>query len=138
MQKYGLYYCWVVACIATLASLYFSDVRNLEPCHLCWYQRIAIYPLVIFLGIAAWRQFFKIIPFVLPLVLVGLLISIYQVLIQEIPGWQPIEICGAGPSCTSKVVIGLGFLTIPMLAVLGFLILTILLIWTWKSREPKD
>lgn len=138
IKNYGLYFSWVIACLATLGSLYFSEFRHLEPCHLCWYQRIAIYPLAVILGIAAWRQFLQIIPFALPLVFFGLGLAVYQVLIQEIPGWHPIDLCGAGPSCSTKQVIAFGFLTIPMLAVVGFICLATVLISTWKTREPKD
>ena len=51
-----LYLAWVVALIATLGSLYFSEVRGFVPCVLCWFQRIAMYPLVIVLGVAAFRS----------------------------------------------------------------------------------
>jgi len=137
MHRYGLYICWVWACLMTLGSLYFSDVRHIEPCYLCWYQRIAIYPLVILLGIATWRQFFTIIPFVLPQVILGFLLSVYQVLVQEVPSFRGIDLCGVGPSCTTKIDIGLGVISIPMLALFSFLALSILLFWTWNSREAK-
>ena len=47
---------FVVALLATVGSLYFSEVAHFEPCLLCWYQRIAMYPLVVILGLAAWRD----------------------------------------------------------------------------------
>lgn len=133
MRKYSLYFAWLVACMAMLGSLYFSEVRNIEPCHLCWYQRIVIYPLTIILGMAVYRGFIGIIPYVLPFVVIGILLSSYQVLIQEIPNWQPIELCGAGPSCADKIDIGLGPITIPMLS-LGAL----LLMFTFLLTADKE
>ena len=51
-----LYLAWVVALVATLGSLYLSEVLGYRPCKLCWYQRIAMYPLALMLGIAAFRD----------------------------------------------------------------------------------
>lgn len=44
-----LFACWIVASASTLGSLFFSDVMGFAPCVLCWYQRIAIFPLVLIL-----------------------------------------------------------------------------------------
>jgi len=41
-----LFFAWIVATIATLGSLFLSDVMMCQPCVLCWYQRIAMYPLI--------------------------------------------------------------------------------------------
>lgn len=111
-----------------LLSLYFSDVKNLEPCHLCWYQRICLFPLFIILGIAAFRGFLGIVFYVLPQVACGFLFALYQIAIQEIPGWNPIDMCGAGPSCAEKILIGLGPITIPMVSAAGFFFMGILLV----------
>ncbi len=131
-RRYGLYLTWVIACIATLVSLYFSGIRNLEPCHLCWYQRICLFPLSIILGIATYQGNYRIAPYVLPLVLCGFGFAAYQVAIQEIPGWNPIDMCGAGPSCSEKVNIGLGPITIPMLSATTFVVLAFFIGALWK------
>lgn len=132
MQRYTLYFAWIIVCIATLGSLYYSDVRNLNPCHLCWYQRIVIFPLVVILGIAAYKGFNGIAPYVLPLVGVGILLAAYQVGIQEIPGWQPIDLCGNGPDCKGKTDIGLGPISIPMLSLMALGALFGLLMHAWR------
>ncbi|MCH9626517.1 MAG: disulfide formation protein [Chlamydiales bacterium] len=133
-----LYLAWLFACLGTLVSLYFSEVLKLEPCHLCWYQRIALFPLVFVLGIAAYRSFLDVARYVLPQVIGGFLFAAYQIAIQEIPGWNPIDMCGAGPSCSEKYDIGLGFITIPMLAAGGFLIIGILLLMSWKRHTRRE
>lgn len=137
-KELALYFSWVLACLSVLGSLYFSVIRNLDPCDLCWYQRIALFPLVPILGIAAYRTFFEIIPFVLPQIFLGLLVALYQVGIQEIPNWHPIELCGSGPSCVEKIHIGLGFVTIPMLSAgVFFLMGTLLTYALLQENEPK-
>lgn len=133
IRKYGLYFAWLLSFIGSLLSLYFSDIRHFEPCHLCWYQRICLFPLVIILGMATYNGFRGIVPYVLPQVIIGLLFALYQIAIQEIPGWNPIDICGAGPNCAEKVPIGLGPITIPMLSATGFFVIGLLLAFVWKS-----
>ena len=137
IRNLELYIAWLVASFGTLISFYFSDVRHLEPCHLCWYQRICLFPLVIILGVAAYKSFFDITRYVLPQIIIGFILSIYQIAIQEIPGWNPVDICGAGPSCSEKYDIGLGPITIPMLAALGFFVIGLLLLLSWKRNRLK-
>ncbi|NGX60687.1 MAG: Disulfide bond formation protein C [Chlamydiae bacterium] len=126
-HRYTLYFAWLLVCVGTLISLYYSDIMHKEPCHLCWYQRICLFPLIFSLGIAAYRGFHGIAPYLLPQSILGLLIALYQICIQEIPSWGGIDICGSGPSCSEKSLIGLGPITFPMLSAAGFLILTLLL-----------
>ena len=137
IRKYGLYLAWLFATFGILISLYYSEIRHIEPCHLCWYQRICLYPLFIILGIATYRGFVGIVPYVLPQVIIGLLFSLYQIAIQQIPGWNPIDMCGGGPSCAKKILIGLGPVTLPMLAALGFLLIALCLIAVWRSSRPN-
>lgn len=135
IRRYGIYLAWVVACISTLGSLYFSEIGKLELCHLCWYQRIAIFPMVILLGMAAYKNAKEIIPYALVILCIGLIVSIYMVLIQEIPGWQPIQLCHQGPSCTKKEVIAWGWLTLPILSLVAFVLMIGFLMVAWKKKE---
>lgn len=132
IKRYGLYFTWLLACIGTLISLYFSNVKHLDPCHLCWYQRTCLFPLTVLLGIAAYRGFSEIAIYTLPLALIGLGFALYQIGIQEIPGWNPIDICGAGPSCTERTVV-IGPITIPMLSAALFLSISLLLSFLLKT-----
>ena len=59
LRDNGMHLSWLLALIATLGSLYFSEIMNFIPCKLCWYQRILMYPLVVLLGIAAVRRDYK-------------------------------------------------------------------------------
>ena len=51
-EENGLLFIWIVSAIATLGSLYFSEIRHYEPCKLCWIQRIFMYPIVIMTTVA--------------------------------------------------------------------------------------
>lgn len=127
-KQVALYLAWLLSLFAVGVSFYFSEVVKLEPCHLCWFQRICLFPLALILGIACYRSFFGIAEYVLPLVCIGFLLACYHVLIQEVPGWNALDLCGAGPSCSEKYNIGLGPITIPMLAATGFLTIGLLLL----------
>ena len=76
---------WVVALLATVGSLYFSEIAHFEPCKLCWYQRIAMYPLVVVLGIAALRRDRNGAVYGLALAAIGAVISLYHVALEWVP-----------------------------------------------------
>lgn len=56
IRKYHIAIGWMIATSATLISLFFSEWMELPPCDLCWYQRMAMYPLVLILGIGMYRK----------------------------------------------------------------------------------
>ncbi|NMO94403.1 disulfide oxidoreductase [Paenibacillus lemnae] len=126
-----LYVAWTAAVIATGASLFLSEIWHFTPCELCWYQRIFMYPLVIILGIAAHRRKTHIVPYIMPLPLVGASISIYHIIIQKIPHDTGIAACGA-VSCADDYLNWFGWLTIPMLALTAFLMIALSL---WLARR---
>jgi len=116
---------WIASIAATLGSLYFSEVMHFIPCTLCWYQRIFMYPLAIILGIAAYRNDTGIYRYVLPLSIIGMLISGYHTLLQKIPYLRQFEMCTSGVPCSQDYINWLGFITIPILAFAAFTIITI-------------
>lgn len=132
-----LYIALAQAIIATLGSLYFSEVMNLPPCVLCWYQRIAMYPLVVILAVGIIRKNRDIVLYVLPLSLVGLAISIYHNLLywKIIP--ESIAPCMAGVSCTTKFFEWFGFITIPFLALTAFVVINICMIIFIKNNKQN-
>lgn len=83
IKRWDLFIPWIIACLATIGSLFFSELNHTPPCPLCWYQRIFMYPLAIILGIAAFRGAYRIIMYVLPLTLLGLLVATYHVFLMR-------------------------------------------------------
>jgi disulfide bond formation protein DsbB len=126
---------WVAALIATLGSLYFSEVMHFIPCTLCWYQRIFMYPLAIILGIAFYRNDQGIYRYVLPLSIIGMLISGYHTLLQKLPFLQQFEMCTTGVPCSKDYINWLGFITIPLLAFIAFTVITVSLLML--ARRPR-
>src|SRR3954454_16273986 len=76
-----LWLAWLIAAVAMAGSLYFSEDANFVPCKLCWFQRIAMYPLAVVLLISAlWRDS-GIRRYAVPLATAGGVISAYHYLI---------------------------------------------------------
>ena len=132
-RGFGLYTAWLVAVVATAGSLYFSEVRLFVPCALCWYQRILMYPLVILLGIASYRQDRSIVGYALPLSVLGMGVSMFHYLEQKVPGFRPPSICRSGVPCSQEYINWLGFVTIPFLALIAFTLITVLLVGVARS-----
>lgn len=131
-----LYLAWLVSVIATLGSLYFSEIRGFIPCELCWYQRILMYPLALILGIGTFQNDFSVKRFVLPMAAIGWFISLFHYLEQKVPGFAAIKPCVNGVPCTTQYINWLGFITIPFLALTAFTLI-IVLMFLIKSTENK-
>lgn len=117
---------WSVALIATLGSLYFSEVMKFIPCELCWYQRIFMYPQVFLLAMAFVRKEFMIARYTLMLSVIGGTISSYHYLIQKVTFFRDTApSCGIVP-CTGDYLNWLGFITIPLLALIAFIFIGII------------
>jgi disulfide bond formation protein DsbB len=121
-----LWSAFAVATTAALGSLYLSEVVHLIPCTYCWYQRIAMYPLAIILGIAAWRQDHGIRIYAATLATIGAVISVYHRLIQAYPDLGG-SACSSGVPCTAAYFTLFGFVTIPYMALSAFLLVLSLL-----------
>jgi disulfide bond formation protein DsbB len=125
MKKTLLYIAWTQALVATLGSLFLSEVLHWTPCILCWYQRICMYPLVIILGVGILKEVEDIEFFVLPLTFIGAIISIYHNLLMYRVIPEALFPCAGGVSCTIPYHFWFNFLTVPLLALTGFVVITI-------------
>jgi disulfide bond formation protein DsbB len=123
----ALWLAFLVAATATAGSLYFSEVADYVPCQLCWYQRIAMYPLAPILLVAALRHDRSVRWYVGPVAAIGAVISAYHYLIE----WRPsLEggACGVGPSCADIWFRELGFATLAFMALSGFIAILVLVV----------
>lgn len=130
-----LYGAWLVALVATIGSLYFSEVRQFVPCTLCWYQRILMYPQVLLLGVAAWSRDRAVVRYALPLTAFGAVIAGYHVLDQKVAGFGFAGVCASGVPCNISYVNYFGFVTIPVMSLTAFLIISTLLVLVARSRR---
>jgi disulfide bond formation protein DsbB len=115
-----------VAVVATLGSLYFSEIADFPPCRLCWFQRIGMYPLAVMLPIAARRRDQAVRWYALPLAVGGGLVSAYHVVVERFPSLES-GACDAVNPCSTIWVEHLGYITIPVMALSGFALIVALL-----------
>lgn len=128
----ALWLAWLVASVATAGSLYYSRVAHFEPCELCWYQRICMYPLAVVLLVAAIRRDVGVWRYALPLALVGAVIAGYHTQLQAFPDQS--TFCATTVPCNIRDVWEFGFVSIPFMALAAFaFIITMLAI---AARRP--
>lgn len=131
-----IFLAWVMALIATLGSLFFSEVMKLPPCSLCWYQRICMYPLVLILAVPVLTQNRSVLPYSLPLTAIGWGIAVYHNLLYYKILPESAAPCVQGISCTSFHFEWFGFITIPLLSLSAFTFIIILLfLFNQRSHE---
>jgi disulfide bond formation protein DsbB len=137
VAKYGLLFGFLVALVATLGSLYFSEIRRFIPCTLCWYQRILMYPLVV-IFIVGLIERDRILPnYVLPFSLVGILVSGYHYALQN-SVFSNAQTCTIGIPCTVRYVNYLGFITIPFMALTAFTLISVAMFAViWARRRQS-
>lgn len=135
-KRTALWIAFIGATIATLGSLYYSEIVGFEPCRLCWFQRIFMYPLVIILGLGLWRKH-DISDYLLGLSIPGFLIAAYQWVLQMRYTFSTVsDSCSAtGVSCAAPEFMIFGFVSIPFLSMSMFLLLVVLG-WTMKRHKP--
>lgn len=133
----ALWLAFLVAATATAGSLYFSEVAGFVPCALCWYQRIAMYPLAVVVGIAAVRGDAGVARYAVPVAAIGALLSIWHIGVERIPG-LPSGSCSLDVPCSAITVEVLGFVTIPTMALAGFAAIITLLLLARDERTPED
>lgn len=129
LKKHNLLLAWIVAVIAMSGSLYFSEIKNFIPCDWCWYQRILMYPLVLLLGIATFKKDYGIVKYTLPMAALGSIVAFLHYgeqkfkLITSIFG----DTCQSGVPCGAAYINWAGFITIPFLSLVAFILIFMLL-----------
>ncbi len=126
---------WLLVATSTLASLFFSEVMELPPCSLCWYQRVFMFPLALVLFMCLFPFDPKVVRYALPLSAAGTLVALYQVLLQAgiIP--ESAAPCSQGVSCADVDLLVFGIVSIPMLSLFAFGAVTALLITILRSSS---
>ncbi len=128
-----LFIAWIVATTGTLISLFFSEIVQLPVCVLCWYQRLALYPLVIMLPLALFPFDVSIIRYASPLVIFGWFVALFHVFV--VAGFIPeaAQPCVQGIPCSETHFSLFGFINIPVMSLFTFSLLGLLLFLAKKS-----
>ena len=130
----AIWLAWLVAVVATVGSLIYSGVIHFEPCRLCWYQRIAMYPLSVVLMVGAIRREAVVRFYALPLALGGAFISVWHYLTQTFPSLVGGS-CDPSNPCSAKYVDVFDFVSIPFMAGSGFIVIAVLLAFYVRTES---
>ena len=132
----ALFLAWLIALASMLGAIFLGEVVGIAPCVLCWYQRIAMFPLVVVLAIGLLPFDYRSVRYALPLALAGWAIALYHCLLYW--GIIPKDLvpCGEGASCTDIKADLYGFISVPLLSLTAFSIILVLLL-TVKKGTPK-
>jgi len=133
-----LYLAWIVALFATLGALFIGEVLGQTPCVLCWYQRIAMFPLAWMLGVACFTNDLHVGRYALPLAVVGGIIALWHSLLYAGIVKAAIVPCERnGPSCTDSKMLTVLELPIPYLSLVSFTAIAVLLIISHFSYQSS-
>ena len=127
---------WLIALGATLGALFLGEVVGVTPCVLCWYKRIAMFPLVIILALGLLPFDARSVRYALPLAAAGWVIALYHCLLYW--GVVPKDLvpCGEGASCTDVKAELFGFVSVPLLSLTAFSLIVVFLLIV-KKGIPK-
>lgn len=131
------YVAWVIALLAMVGSLFFSEVMGLPPCVLCWYQRVAMYPLVLIIAAGILMRDVRMRAYALPLCLAGLGVAVYHNLLYYGVIPESLTPCSEGASCTERQIEWFGFVTIPLLGLASFATVALCLFFYRPETESE-
>lgn len=124
------FFAWLIATASTLGALFLSQVMDIVPCVLCWYQRIFMFPLVFILPAGLFPFDAKLLRYALPITFVGWMIALFHVLLVAGVIPEKIRPCAQGIPCKDQAIEWFGFLTIPLLSLIAFSLIGLLLLTT--------
>jgi len=131
-----MWFAGAIALFATLGSLYLSEIVHLIPCKLCWYQRIAMYPIALILLMAAARKDARVRLYAATLAIIGAGIAFWHRTLQAFPSLDSGACAAVGPPCSAPYIVVFGFITIPYMALSAFL-LVLALLWADRVNERR-
>jgi hypothetical protein len=129
---------WIVATVATLGSLYYSEIANFVPCRLCWYQRICMYPLAVILLVGLLLRERRVRWYAAPFVVVGVPLSLYHWLVERVDFFAKSSACSAEAPCTVPWFEELGYVTLAFMALSAFLLIGTLLLADWGAERITE
>jgi disulfide bond formation protein DsbB len=114
VRKRSIFLGIVISLAAILGSLFYSNTLGYAPCDLCWWQRVFLYPPLVLFVVALQKRDRAVFDYVLPLSVIAMIISIYNIFVQT-TGNQFIP-CSASATCTKVYVMAFNYVTIPTMA----------------------
>ena len=145
--RYAFEIGFAISFASILTSLFYSNVAGFEPCEFCWWQRILLFPQAILFAVALYyRNKNKnkktdsfsasdsiVTTTSLAMSVIGAGLALFQYYGQR---FNPalLSACVAhGASCTKLYFVSFGYITIPLMALTGFVLLIVVMLLSKKS-----
>ena len=134
LGKHALTIAFFVALIAVTGSLFYSEIVGFEPCVLCWWQRVFLYPLVIIFGVSVWKRTISAFLYAIPFALAAAIIATYHSYVY-LGGTSLLPCTALGGACSKIYVMAFGYITIPFMSLTVSLYILLL---AWANKIYKD
>jgi len=132
--RWGLWAAFLLSSTGMVMAVYYSDILGVEPCSLCWWQRIFQFPLVVLFGMALYKREMSrfVIDYSIVMSVIGGAFALYHHALQMFPNSLPCP--STGVSCAQRTIFEFGYITFPLMAFSLFAILIVLMLFVRKSR----
>lgn len=131
--RWGVWAGFALTLGAAAMSLFYSDVLGIEPCPLCWWQRVFMFPQVILFAMALWRPDARVAEHSVVLSGIGLVIALYHHALQVLPSGS-LPCPAVGVSCAQRIIFEFGYITFPLVAATLFSLLIVLMLLVGRTR----
>lgn len=134
--KYAAKLALLVSLGAIFGSLFYSQIVGFEPCVLCWWQRVFIFPMPVILLVALRNRFESVFSYLVPLALLALVVSGYHSYV-ELGGGSLLPCTAEGGACSRVYVNEFGYITIPTMSMTVSLFVLVLA-WARKIYRNEN
>ena len=136
VAKHALVLALVVSVVSVIGSLFYSEIIGFEPCVLCWWQRVFLYPLVVIFSIALWKELDSAFLYAVPLALLAGFFALYHAF-GAMGGAALLPCLAEGGECSKVYVKAFGYITIPVMSITISLFI-LLLAWANKIYRNEN
>lgn len=134
LGKHSVLLAFLASLVALVASLFYSEIMGFEPCVLCWWQRVFLYPLAIIFGLALWRKAPKPFLYAKPLALLASVVALYHSYVS-LGGTSVLPCTAVGGACAKVYVLEFGYITLP---IMGLTIALFIILFAWADKIYKN
>lgn len=136
--KFALPIGFFTSLVSAFITLFYSDYLGVLPCGLCWFQRVALYAMVIVFGVAWFKKDRNIFPYVLALAIFGEIVSIYHHYLQlGYSEFIPCPVVASFADCAKPTFVEFGFITFPFMSVVLFAFFILLASFAHKCDKKS-
>lgn len=132
---------FLISLTGFFTSIVYSNIIGFDPCELCWWQRVFLYPQVIIFGVALYNEKVRkvedemVFLYSLVLSLCGAFTALFQYYGQMFDPEILSSCASQGASCAKVFFVSFGYITIPMMSLTAYIILILFYFFRRHSRN---